>query len=253
MTTGAKVAIGCAAVVVLVGIAAVIGVVGLGFWAKSKVDDVVGNQKQIEDLKSQANAHPFTEPSDGRLSEDRLVKFLEVRKRIFTVYDAHRADFEALKDKKEADLGDITRGLGILNAARLAQAQGLAEVGMSESEYAFHVGSIYTSAIAAEVHESTGGRTVSEVTDEALQKAAQALEEVAQATPPPGLTAEQAQQWQEAQEATRRQQEELMKGSEEAREAAQKADVPEVNIELYRKYEADIKKYAMGGLELIGL
>ena len=30
-------------------------------------------------------------------------------------------------------------------------------------------------------------------------------------------------------------------------------DVPPANIELFKKYEAEIKKYAMGGLEWIGL
>jgi hypothetical protein len=30
-------------------------------------------------------------------------------------------------------------------------------------------------------------------------------------------------------------------------------DVPQANIELFRKYEADIKKYAMSGLGMIGL
>jgi hypothetical protein len=30
-------------------------------------------------------------------------------------------------------------------------------------------------------------------------------------------------------------------------------DVPKENIALFRKYEAEIKRYAMGGLEFIGL
>jgi hypothetical protein len=39
----------------------------------------------------------------------------------------------------------------------------------------------------------------------------------------------------------------------QAREAARQMDVPPENIELFRRYEAEIKKYAMSGLELIGL
>jgi hypothetical protein len=36
-------------------------------------------------------------------------------------------------------------------------------------------------------------------------------------------------------------------------EAGQALAVPKANVELFRKYEADIKKYAMHGLALVGL
>jgi hypothetical protein len=36
-------------------------------------------------------------------------------------------------------------------------------------------------------------------------------------------------------------------------EANRSTDVSPANLALFRKYEADIKKYAMGGLEWIGL
>ena len=45
----------------------------------------------------------------------------------------------------------------------------------------------------------------------------------------------------------------LEKQAGEVREAAQELDVPPANIALFKKYEADLKKYAMGGLEWIGL
>ena len=38
----------------------------------------------------------------------------------------------------------------------------------------------------------------------------------------------------------------------QARENAKQLDVPPANIALFQKYEADIKKYAMSGLEWIG-
>ena len=41
--------------------------------------------------------------------------------------------------------------------------------------------------------------------------------------------------------------------AEEAREAAQSLDVPAANVELFRRHEAELKKYAMSGLEWIGL
>jgi hypothetical protein len=35
--------------------------------------------------------------------------------------------------------------------------------------------------------------------------------------------------------------------------AAQSLEVPKANVELFRKYEAEIKKYAMSGLGLVGM
>jgi hypothetical protein len=40
---------------------------------------------------------------------------------------------------------------------------------------------------------------------------------------------------------------------DKAAEEVKALDVPRANIDLFRKYEADIKKYAMNGLELLGL
>ena len=48
-------------------------------------------------------------------------------------------------------------------------------------------------------------------------------------------------------------QQQLGRAGEEAREGAATMDVPPANVALFKKYEADIKKYAMGGLEWIGL
>ena len=39
----------------------------------------------------------------------------------------------------------------------------------------------------------------------------------------------------------------------ETRESAKQLDVPPQNIALFRKHEAEIKNYAMGGLEFVGL
>ena len=36
-------------------------------------------------------------------------------------------------------------------------------------------------------------------------------------------------------------------------DAGQALAVPRANVELFRKYEADIKKYAMNGLAYVGL
>ena len=103
--------------------------------------------------------------------------------------------------KKQGDFGDVRKGFALINELRLAQAQALADLGMSEDEYRFLVEQIYKSMWASEAARSA-------------------------ATPAAGASSSPS---------------------------SAQTDVPPGNIVLFRKYEADIKKYAMGGLEWIGL
>jgi hypothetical protein len=195
--TGAKVAIGCGIAVVVGGVMLAAVVFGGLWWAKGKAEQFTGRETQIEELKKKANAVPFTEPADGTVREDRLVKFLDIRRRVFDVYAKLKDELEAMNKKKQADFSDVTRGLGVLAEVRLAQAQALADVGMSEAEYHFLIQQVYKSLWASEA---------------------------AKVSPPPGST-----------------------------EAVPTLDVPPANIALFRKYETEIKQYAMGGLEWVGL
>ena len=270
MSTGAKVAIGCAVVAVLGGVAVAAVVFGGIWWAKGKAEQFTGNEKRIDDLKKKANAVPFSPPADGLLAEDRLVKFLEIRKRVFAVYELHKDEFEAINKKKQADFSDLTKGLGVLNEVRTTQAQALADVGMSENEYRFMVEQVYKTLWASEVAKQSGGKSVSEAAGDVYDKAADEIEKArqaataaAQASPAPGdtaLTKEQKQALADERAGAKKSLEDLEKASgdakkqaTEARESARQLDVPPANIALFRKYETEIKKYAMGGLEWIGL
>jgi hypothetical protein len=195
--TGAKVAIGCGIAAVVGGIILAGVVFGGLWWAKSKAEEFTGHEAKIEELKKKANAVPFTEPEDGVVREDRLLKFLEIRRRVYDVYARHKDALEAMNQKKQADFSDVTRGLGVLGEVRMAQAQALADVGMSDDEYRFLLQQVYKTLWASEV---------------------------AKASPGP-----------------------------EGGASAPTADVPPANLVLFRKHEAAIKQYAMGGLEWVGL
>jgi hypothetical protein len=195
--TGTKVAIGCGIAVVVGGVMLAAVVFGGLWWVKGKAEQFTGRETQIEQLKKKANAVPFTEPADGIVREDRLVKFLDVRRRVFDVYAKHKDELEAMNKKKQADFSDVTHGLGVLAEVRLAQAQALADVGMSESEYHFLIQQVYKTMWASEA---------------------------AKVSPAPGSS-----------------------------ETVPRLDVPPANLALFRKYEAEIKQYAMGGLEWVGL
>ena len=271
MNTGAKVAIGCAVAVVVVGVGVAAAVFGGLWWAKGKADQFTANERHIDDLKKKANAVSFRAPADGLIREDRLVKFLDIRKRVFAVYEAHKDELETMGKKKQADLSDLTKGLGVINEVRNAQAQALADLGMSEAEYRFMVEQVYKTLWASEVAKQTGGKSVSEAAGEAYDKATDQMEKAQgeaeqqastarQEQADSGLTPEQRKMLEEQREAAKKSLDDLKKGirearkqSSEVRENARAMDVPPANIALFRKYETDIKKYAMGGLEWIGL
>ena len=246
MGTGGKIAIGCG-IALVVGVLGVVGVViGGAYWAKSKVESVQAEQKQIEDLKTRANESAFETPADGLVQEAQIVRFIAVRKAVYDVYSKNEAFIESMKDdkKKEANFSDVRKMFSVVNEVRLAQAKGQAEHRMSDSEYSFLVGQIYKSSWAAHVADQTGGKTITEATDEANRKAIEQMKEASEraSKQSPGMK-----------DALDKQVGALEEHADEAHEAAVAADVPPQNVALFRKYEADLKKYAMSGLELIGL
>ena len=263
MTTGAKVAIGCGVAFLVAGVGLAAAVFGGLWWAKGKAEQFTARESRIEDLRKKANAVPFTPPADGVIREVRLVKFLDVRKRVFAVYVKHKDEMDAISKKEKGDLSTITSGLGILNEARTARAEALADLSMSEDEYNFLVGQVYKTMWASEVARESAGKSVSQVTGEAYDKSVEAMgrsgevaDKLKGAENDPRLTPEQREQM----EATKKALEEMQKGAGEAKQRsgevrarAKELDVPPANITLFRKYEPEIKKYAMAGMEWMGL
>jgi len=265
MGTGAKVAIGCGCLLLLGG-AAVVGVVGMGaWWAKGKLTEASGGLEkmaakadEIGRWEKEANANPYARPADGVIPEARFLKFLETRKRVYSVYERYEGDVRALQAKSKAandklSPSDLWSAGGKVADAfteiRLEQMKALASVGMSEAEYRDIQIAVYKSAWASDT-EKHSGRMPAEAVSESMSEAAKGMEaalragvEAAQKEGVPGsqqLSPEDAKKAREA-----------MKQLGE--DAGQTLAVPRANVELFRKYEADIKKYAMHGLAFIGL
>jgi hypothetical protein len=259
MGKGAKIALGCGCLVLLAG-AAVVGVFGVGaFWAKSKVGELTGGldklaskSRELESWEKKANANAYTAPADGVIAEDRFLKFLETRKRVFAVYQQYEPQFKALEAKSKGagetpSLTDAVTGVGkvaeLFSEVRLTQMKALAELGMNEQEYRDIQLAVYKSAWASESQKHSG-KMPSETLAEAGQQMQEAMRQgLAQArkqgVPGTALSEEQQQK--------------LQQGMGELGAAAKALDAPKANVELFRKYEADIKKYAMSGLEMIGM
>ena len=86
---------------------------------------------------------------------------------------------------------------------------------------------------------STGGKTVSQASQEAMDAAERALAEQAARTPDPSLPPEAQRAMREAQEQLREQQQQMREQREKVAGGMKALEVPPQNIALFRKYEAD--------------
>ncbi len=264
MGTGAKIAIGCGCAVLL-GAAAVVGVLGVGaWWAKGKIEEASGGldrmtaqAAEIERLEKRANANAYTPPADGVIPEGRFLKFMDTRKHVYAVYERHETELRDLRKKSESPddkltLSELWSAGGALaqmaGAIRLAQMKALAAAGMSEGEYRDIQIAVYKSAWASE-SESKSGKLPAEAVSESMSDAAKQMQEAMRS----GMEAARKRgvpgAGQVSEEDARKLQEEMQRLGQDAGEALH---VPRANVELFRKHEADIKKYAMHGLAFLG-
>ena len=260
MGKGAKIAIGCGIAAVVVGTGVMAVFVGGLWWVKGKAEKYVGDAtaktQEIVKYEKQASQYPFTPPADGVIQEAQLVTFLTVRKQIYAVYQEHKPEFNSLadrtKDKKDLNFSETVEAGSMLARlvadVRLVQMKALATARMSETEYRYIQEEVYMSAWAGEFEKEAGYQPSEHVTKmvesdkQALQAGQEVLKKVQEAGGPSG---------------TRPLTDEELKGGQsvldELGKRAKSIEVPRANIQLFRKYEADIKKYTMNGLVAFGL
>ena len=235
-----KVVIGCFAAAVIALFLFVAGVIGLGYWAKNKVQEVTGGGPAVEEARRTANAVPFTRPNGGIVAEPRLVKFIEIRAGVFSVYEKYRGEIESrmakVKEGKSLDFGDISTGLTLMGELQKAESLALAKHGMSENEYAFITGEVYKSMWT----DFGGGEASKKAVREAGQAAAEAMKAAESQSMPP-----------EAREALAKAGSEIAASTAQASREIEGAGTAPENVALFKKYEADLKKYAMPGLNIL--
>jgi len=229
---GGKILLGCGIAVVVVGLGVAAVVIGGAYWVKGKaetyVKGVAATAEEIARYTEQANRNTFTPPADGVLQEPQLVKFLDVRKQIYAVYLQHKPEFDSLaertKNKKDLSVSETLEAGSLIarlgGNVRLIQMKALAAAGMSETEYRYIQQAVYMSAWAREFQKEGAPQASEHV--RAMASAGAAI---------PGGKAV----------------------FDELGNRSKAIEVPQPNIELFRKYEEDIKKYAMTGLAAVGL
>ncbi len=243
MKTWMKIALGCLAASVIAVFLFVGGLVAFGFWAKNKVEEVAGGGPAVEEARRTANAIPFAKPSGGVIDEARLLRFIEVRAGIHSVYDKYKGELESrltrMKESQSFDFSDFSTGLTLMGELQKAEALALAKHGMSEAEYSF---------IASEVYKSMwtemGG---AEVSKRAVKEAANAAKAAATAMREAGGEGLPA----EAREALAQASAEIAASSGDATAQMEHLVTAPENVTLFKKYEADLKKYAMPGLQVL--
>jgi hypothetical protein len=257
MGAGTKILAGCGCLAIL---ATALVVAGLGlafFWLRgqaSGVEAVATWSSDIETWRREANAHPFERRPDGVIAEPRLRAFLDVRRAVHQVYEAHEADVEALQQafagrRDPPGLAEIlaTGGtaLEVYGELRLAQAKALAQAGMSEAEYDSIQSALYLVAAVAKAESETG-----HLPAEAVAKATRRMQEALRA----GLEAGQREGLPGLDEVSEAELEQLEEALSRAGTSGSEAlAVPPENVALYRRHQADIEKYAMHGLAVLGL
>ncbi len=261
MGKGAKIALGCGCLVLVAAVAAT-GLLGWGaFWVKGKVrdakagvDKMTGQSEETERYQKQANANPYTPAADGSIAEPRLLKFLDVRRQVFGVYERYETQLKALQKKSESatdklTLSEVWSAGGTLaemaSEIRLAQMKGLAAAGMSESEYREIQMAVYKSAWASE-SETPSGQLPAEVVSEKMAEAGKHMREAMEAAHKQGVPGTEKL----SEEDARKVQEQMASAGQGAGSALH---VPRANVELFRKHQSEIKTYAMNGLAFLGL
>jgi hypothetical protein len=265
MGTGTKVAIGCGCVVLLGG-AVLIGALGWGaWWARGKVrqvsagiDTMTATANEIERYEKQANANPYTAPADGVIAEPRLVKFLEVRKQVYAVYGRYESELASISKKADSSGDKLTLSqlwsaggsLAEMAAAiRLAQMKALAAIGMSESEYRDIQLAVYKSAWASE-SETKSGKLPAEAVSQAMSEAGQQMGGAMRS----GIEEARKQGVPGSEHVSEEDARKLQEGMKQlGHDAGEALHVPRANVELFRRHQLEIKKYAMNGLAFLGL
>ncbi len=261
MGTGTKILAGCGCLAVVAGIAVAVGLsLGL-FWLKDHAEDMAGGFEEvaarayeIEEWEGKANAHPYDRPADGVIPENRLTTFLGVRREVHEVYETHKADLEELRQRTEGDGETLSPGevltfggkaVRMFGDLRLAQVRALAENGMSEQEYYAIQTAVYVAAGISKTEAETG-TAPAEAMSEAAQQIQEAIRIAVEAAQKKGLPG--------ADRVSESDVKQLEEGLEKmGSTGAEALTVPPENLELFRKHQEEIEKYAMHGLTFLGL
>jgi hypothetical protein len=162
---------------------------------------------------------------------------------MYGIYQGHESEIKKLQDdKNQPGFGTAMKGFSLMNELRNAQANALAEQHMSVDEYNYIVTIVYTtwgSKMANEVKPAAASAV------EGLKKTIQEMDKQIADPNTPEVLKEGLKKTKEGMEAQ-------IKSYSEIANPEPSQSVPQSNIQLFTKYEKEIQKYYMAGLEYLG-
>ena len=215
MGTGAKIAIGCGCVVLL-GAAAVIGVLGVGaWWAKGKIEEAsVGIDKMTAASEEIERFEKQANANPYTPPAEGVIPAARLLKFIET-----RKQVYAVYERYETELGELQK-----KAEKPDEKLTLSELWSAGGALAEMAGAVRLAQMKA---LASAGMSESEYRDIQLAVYTSAWTSETESESGGKLPAEAASE-------------------------GGALRVPRANVELFRKHQADIKKYAMHGLAFLG-
>jgi hypothetical protein len=245
--------IGCVGLILLAAVVFVGGFLWTKHWVTQKAkkfENLAGGKESEYGQKASEleKEYPFTAPADGIINEDQLTRFLSVRKAMYGVYEKYHAEFDRMNKSQNPNVSDAMKGLDVINEVRMAQIQELEKQKMSKDEYDYIVSAVYQTWLADSEKESTHGSNYSTAAGGALQKQIDEIDKQLNDPNTPESTKKMLQPMRDSLVAQKN-----VFASKEAQSAEAALQVPQQNLELFKKHQDEIKQYSMGGLEFLGL
>ncbi len=139
MKTWAKVGIGCLVVLVLACIISAAVFFFAGGWLKNKIRSATGDITQVGKsaavIKKLDAEYPFTPPSNGQVSEQRLQAYIAVCNEAKPAVDEYGSWMTAHEGQKEGHFSDVKQAIELTGKATKALADGLKSHKMSPREF----------------------------------------------------------------------------------------------------------------------
>ena len=238
--------IGCIAIVAGIIVILAAG----GFFVRSKIKEYTQGPVEAEKTTEQLSKdYPFTPPANGVITENQLQRFLAARKQIFSVYQKYESEFKKLEGK-DADFSVLTKGISFFKEVREEHARALAAQRMPPAEYQYIVNSVYKTWAASGTKDALKDKTFEDVADSQLKES---IERIDQQLKDPKTPEAAKKALEKTREEFQKQRDKIGENTIVKQMDATLESVPAENLALFKKHEAEIRKYSMAGLELAGL
>ena len=130
---GCLIALGAILVLLLVATA----VVGPGIYREGRkfVGPIVAMGQSGKRLQAYSQAHPYKHPADDRIDPERLMRFLDIRRKVDELYSGLLPELQAIPRGQSQDYHDAQKALATMQKLIPARIQIFLDAEMTPAEY----------------------------------------------------------------------------------------------------------------------